>query len=255
MPSNMKTALVTGASRGIGRATALALARQGFRVAAIARRMDLLDELARQSIDLPVRILPVQADITIRSEVDAAVRTIADRFGRIDVLVNNAGVEMVKPVENVSDEELDATVDTNLKGAFYFVRAVVPLMKAQHSGLIINISSTAGQRGFAEDAIYCASKFGIVGFSDALDDELRKFGICVCCISPGAVNTDLASATWSPPDDPYRPYYLQPEDVARVIQFVASQPEHVAIESIVLRPSIEPPYSPPLPLNYRQEAQ
>jgi 3-oxoacyl-[acyl-carrier protein] reductase len=255
MQSSLRSAIITGASRGIGRATALALAGSGIQVAAVARSKELLDQIAEESTTLPARIFPVQADITVRSDVDQAVRQVLEHLGRVDLLVNNAGVEIVKPVEDVSDGDLDATLDTNLKGAFYFTRAVVPLMKAQGSGLIINISSTAGQRGFAEDAIYCASKFGMVGFSDALNEELRKFGIRVCCISPGAVNTDLARETWSPPDDPYRPYYLQADDLARVIQFVAEQPGHVAIESIVLRPTIEPPYSAPLPLNNQKESR
>ncbi len=243
-----RTAIVTGASSGIGRVTALALAGPGIRVAAVARRLDLLEGLAKQAPTSSPPILPIQADVTDGEQVAAAVTKIQQAFGQIDVLINNAGVEITGPIDQVSDEVLDSTLDVNLKGAILFTRAVVPAMRSQQSGLIINIASTAGQRGFADDAVYCAAKYGVVGFSDALNEELRRYGIRVCCISPGAVNTDLAKNTWSPPDDPYRPYYLQADDVARAIEFVVQQSPLVTIESIVMRPSVEPPYSPPLPL-------
>jgi 3-oxoacyl-[acyl-carrier protein] reductase len=248
MGAQNRVAIVTGASKGIGREITFALVQQGFHVLAVARSTHLLNKLVQETVSLPGKLIIAHADVTRRDEVDAAVKKALEYLGHIDVLVNNAGVELVKPVETVSDDEYAATMDTNLKELFHFTRAVVPHMKIQGSGLIINISSTAGQRGFAEDAIYCASKFGVVGFSDALDEELRKFGIRICCISPGAVNTDLAKDTWSPLSDPYRPHYLQPQDVARVVLFVVDQPDHVAIESIILRSMVEPPYSPPLPL-------
>jgi 3-oxoacyl-[acyl-carrier protein] reductase len=243
--------VITGASRGIGRATALAFARDGDQVIAVARSAALLDTLISEAGGLVGKIHAYPADITLGGHVERVVEQTLAHFGKIDVLVNNAGVERTKPVEQITDEEYAAMLDTNLRGGFYFVRAVVPVMKARNSGMIINLSSTAGLRGFAEDAVYCAAKFGVAGLSDALNEELRRFGIRVCCIFPGATNTDLAKDTWSPPDDPYRPHYLQPEDVAAAILFAANQPQQVAIESIVLRPTIEPPYSPPLPLEAR----
>jgi len=202
MGAQNRVAIVTGASKGIGRATTFALVQQGIHVLAVARSTHLLDKLVMETASLPGKLIIAYADITQRDKVEAAVKQALEYFGHIDVLVNNAGVELVKPVETVSDDEYAATMDTNLKGLFYFTRAVVLHMKRQGSGLIINISSTAGHRGFAEDAIYCASKFGVVGFSDALDEELRKFGIRICCISPGAVNTELAKDTWCPPERP-----------------------------------------------------
>ncbi|NIQ78369.1 MAG: SDR family NAD(P)-dependent oxidoreductase [Anaerolineae bacterium] len=240
--------IVTGASKGIGRATALAFAREGAHVLAVARSSSLLDELAVQASTLPAEIVAAPADVTQCEQVEAVVSLALTRYGRIDVLVNNAGVELVKPVETFTDDDYAAMLDTNLKGIFLFTRAVVPSMKAQRSGLVINIASTAGLRGFAGDALYCASKFGVVGLTEALDEELRKFGIRVSCISPGATNTELAKDTWSPPDDPYRPHFLQPEDVARAILYVASQPPHVTVGQILLLPTVEPRYSPLLPL-------
>ena len=136
-------------------------------------------------------------------------------------------------------------VDTNLRGVFNFTRAVIPAMKVRRRGQILSVASVAGIRGFAEDAVYTASKYGVVGFSDALDEELRTTGIRVGCICPGAVATDLA-APWLPTDDPRRPYVLQPEDVAGALWYAASQPGHVAVGLVILRPLIEPPHSPML---------
>jgi NADP-dependent 3-hydroxy acid dehydrogenase YdfG len=240
--------LVTGASKGIGRATALALAERGGRVLAVARTSSLLDNLASRSATLPGQIVPVPTDITRRAQVEAAVNRAVQLFGRLDVLVNNAGVELPKPVEEFSDDEYAQMLDTNLKAVFFFVRAAVPIMKQQRSGLIVNVASTAGHRGFGGDSVYCASKFGVVGLTDALDEELRPFGIRVSVISPGATNTELAKETWSPPDDPYRPHFLQPEDVASAVVFVVGQPRHVTVPRLTMIPRIEPLYSSILPL-------
>ncbi|MGQ9599121.1 MAG: SDR family oxidoreductase [Anaerolineae bacterium] len=240
--------IVTGASRGIGRATALALAREGGQVLAVARTSTLLKELAEQAANLPGQIIPATIDVTQRNQAEAAVAKAVELFERIDVLVNCAGVELPRAVEEFSDEEYTRMMDTNLKAVFYLIRAVVPIMKRQRSGLIVNIASTAGHRGFSGDSVYCASKFGVVGLTDSLDEELRRFGIRVSCISPGATDTDLAKATWSPPDDPYRALFLRPEDVAGAVLFVVGQPQHVTIPRLNILPMVEPPYSPFLPL-------
>jgi len=241
--------IVTGASKGIGRATALALAREGGRVLAVARTASLLAELESLAADLPGQVVAVPADVTQRAQVEGVVDLGLQRFGRIDVLVNNAGVELPKPVEDFTDGDYDVMLDTNLRAVFFLIQAVVPTMKEQRSGLIVNIASTAGHRGFGSDSVYCASKFGVVGLTDALDEELRQYGIRVSCISPGATNTELAKETWSPPDDPYRPHFLQPEDVAGAVVYVVSQPAHVTVPRLNLLPFVEPPYSAPLPLD------
>jgi NAD(P)-dependent dehydrogenase (short-subunit alcohol dehydrogenase family) len=240
--------IVTGASKGIGRATSLALAREGAHVLAVARSAALLDELAVLSSDVPGEVIAAPADVAQREQVEEVVKQALNRYGKVDILVNNAGVEWVKPIEDVTDDEYSATLDVNLKGTFLFCRAVIPTMKMQKYGLIINISSTGGLRGFGGDAVYSASKFGVIGFTEALDEELRPFGIRVSYIAPGATNTELGVDHWSPPDDPYRPYYLQPEDVARAIVFVASQPPHVAVAQMLVLPTIEPRYAPFLPI-------
>jgi NADP-dependent 3-hydroxy acid dehydrogenase YdfG len=242
------TIIVTGASKGIGRATALALAERGGRVVAVARTTSALAELESAAAGLAGEILAAPADITRRGQVEGVVQQTIGHYGRVDVLVNNAGVELPKPIDTFTDDEYALMLETNLTGVFYAIRAVVPIMKAQRSGLIINIASTAGHRGFGGDSVYCASKFGVVGLTDALDEELRQFGIRVSCISPGATNTELAKETWSPPDDPYRPYFLQPEDVAGAVVFVVDQPPRVTVPRINMIPLVEPLYSAMLPL-------
>ena len=241
--------IVTGASRGVGRATALRLARSGAQVVAVARDerrlLSLRDELTEAgggAIDA------MAGDVRSGETASRAVAQAIERFGRLDAVVNNAGIERTRPLDEVSDDDYDAMVDTNLRGPFNLIRAALPHMKERHSGTLITIASVAAIRGFVDDAVYTASKFGVLGLNDALEEELRPFGIRVCVICPGAINTDLAIDTWSPPDDPYRPHFLQPEDVADAVAWVLSQPARVVIGRIVLRPLVEPPYGATLPL-------
>jgi 3-oxoacyl-[acyl-carrier protein] reductase len=237
--------VVTGASRGVGRATALRFAAEGLTVVAVARDRGRLDALAAEASAAGGRVVPMTGDVREASDARRVVDDTERDLGPIEILVNNAGVERVKPLEAVTDADYAEMVDTNLRGVFNFTRAVVPGMKARRRGQILSVGSIAGIRGFAEDAVYTASKFGVVGFSDALDEELRPFGIRVGCICPGAIATDL-SAPWLPPDDPRRPHALQPEDVADALWYAASQRAHVAVGLVVLRPMIEPPHSPML---------
>lgn len=241
--------IVTGASRGVGRATALRLARTGAKVVAVARDerrlLGLRDELGEAAGGA---IEAVAGDVRSGETASRAVAQAIERFGRLDAVVNNAGIERTRPLDEVSDDDYDAMVDTNLRGPFNFIRAALPHMKERHSGTLITIASVAAIRGFVDDAVYTASKFGVLGLNDALEEELRPFGIRVCVICPGAINTDLAIDTWSPPDDPYRPHFLQPEDVADAVAWVLSQPARVVVGRIVLRPLVEPPYGATLPL-------
>lgn len=241
--------IVTGASRGVGRATAIRLARTGARVVAVARDerrlLSLRDELGEAG-DGAIEVLA--GDVRVGETAARAVTHAIERFGRLDAVVNNAGVERTRPLDEVSDDDYDAMVDTNLRGPFNLIRAALPHLKERHSGTLITIASVAAIRGFVDDAVYTASKFGVLGLNDALEEELRPFGIRVCVICPGAINTDLAIDTWSPPDDPYRPHFLQPEDIAEAVAWVLSQPARVAVGRIVLRPLVEPPYGATLPM-------
>lgn len=240
--------IVTGASRGVGRATALRLARDGAGVVALARDERRLHALLDDLGGGTGTVVPLVGDVRSGETAARAVELALERFGRLDAVVNNAGIERVRPLDEVSDDDYDATLDTNLRGPFNLIRAALPHMKAHRRGTLLTIASVAAIRGYPDDAVYTASKFGVLGLNDALEEELRPFGIRVCVICPGAINTDLAIESWSPPDDPYRPHYLQPGDIADAVAWVLGQPARVVVGRIVLRPLVEPPYGPTLPL-------
>jgi NAD(P)-dependent dehydrogenase (short-subunit alcohol dehydrogenase family) len=239
-----KAAIITGASRGIGLETARQMAQAGARVFGVARSLP---------DPVPDDVTMLTADVRIRSQVDDVIWRVLEEAGRVDILVSNAGVEIVKPFEEITGEEYDVMLDTNLKGTFHLIQTALPAMRHQKSGHIIIVNSVAGIRGFTEDAVYCASKYGLTGLADALDEELRGQGIRVTSIHPGATNTPLAYDSWAPPDDPRRPYFLQPEDVAEAIVYAASQPTRVVVRQIVVQPMIEPPYSDFLPVAIVEE--
>jgi 3-oxoacyl-[acyl-carrier protein] reductase len=240
-----RVAVLTGASRGVGRATAVRLASDGATVVGIARGPEGLASLPPEAAGLAGSIETVVLDVRSGDDVDREIRALEERLGRIDILVNNAGVERVKPFDAVADEDYEAMVETNLRGAFHCIRAALPGMKRRRSGHLVSVSSAAGIRGFGEDAVYSATKFGIVGLMDALDEELRPFGIRVTTICPGAIDTSLV--TWAKPG--YREHFLRPEDVAEAIAYAVSQPPHVAVGLLVVRPFVEPPHSDLLSLD------
>ena len=236
-----KVAIITGASRGIGLATARALIVEGAQVYAISRS------------DLPIEaiasgIIQIKADLREPEQIEQVVQTILEQVGTIDILVNNAGVETFKPFLEATLEEYDQMIDTNLRGALLCTRAVLPTMIARRSGHLVFINSVSGLRGFAMDSVYCASKHALTGLAEALDEELRPQGVRVCSIHPGATATQLSVDSWAPAEDARRPYFLKPADVAQAVVFALKQPPHVVISQIVLRPLIEPVYSDFLPV-------
>jgi NAD(P)-dependent dehydrogenase (short-subunit alcohol dehydrogenase family) len=241
-----KVVIVSGASRGIGQAIVQTLSAAGAIVFGIARS----DPATIPSND---RTQYLQVDIRSSEHVTAAVSKIRAAIPRIDILVNNAGIEYFLPVEDMDETRFNETLETNLRGAFLLTQAVLPVFRSQREGHLLFINSVSGLRGFGQDSVYCASKWGLAGFADALEEELRPTGVRVTSLFPGATDTDLPSSSWSPKDDPRRPFFLSPEDVARAALFALDQPAHVAISRIVLRPMIEPPYSDFLPLPSRAE--
>jgi 3-oxoacyl-[acyl-carrier protein] reductase len=241
MPLKDKVVIVSGASRGIGRAIVQALSAAGAIVFGVARS-------APETCSFPSRYRYLQVDIRSSEQVQRAISAILATTSRIDVLVNNAGIEHFLPLEKTDESQFDETVQTNLRGAFLLTRAVLPAFRAQGAGHLLFINSVSGLRGFAHDSVYCASKWGLAGFADALEEELRPTGVRVTSLFPGATDTDLPSASWSPKSDPRRHFFLSPDDVARAALFALDQPAHVAISRIVLRPMIEPPYSDFLPI-------
>jgi 3-oxoacyl-[acyl-carrier protein] reductase len=237
-------AIVTGASRGVGRETALRLAAEGAVVLAMARDRAALEDVAREarSAGTTGAVHAVPLDVRDRASVREAVASRASDPGTVDILVANAGVERVRPLVETSDEDVDVTLDTNLAALIELTRAVLPGMLAHGRGHIVAVASMAGLRGFADDAVYCATKFGVIGFMEALDEEVRARGVKVTTICPGAIDTDLLR--WLAPDDPARRHLLRPPDVAEAILWALAQPPHVVVDRVVLRPFSEPPYGP-----------
>jgi len=187
-----RTALVTGASSGVGRATALAFAREGIRVVVTARRADKLDSLVREIAGLDGKTVAVPGDAAEPSTAEAAVAKCIHVFGRLDFLINNAGQGAYKQLIDTSVDEYDALMAANMRSSFIFSREAAPYLIAQRSGTMVFISSAAGLRGTKNEAVYSATKFAQVGFVSALDDELRRFGIKVCILCPGGIKTEFA---------------------------------------------------------------
>lgn len=242
-PLKGRVALVTGASSGIGEATALALAAAGADVAITARRRDRLDKLAGEIEKHGVRALPIAADLIREDENKRAVEETEKHFGRLDILVNNAGVMLLSPVESTNPSDWRQMLELNVLALMVSSQAALPGMRKRGGGDIVNISSTAGRISNPMGAGYSASKFGVVAFSEALRKEVYKDKIRVCVIEPGLVATELrehipdvdtknAINAWA---DSIR--QLQPEDIANAVVYTVSQPPHVTVNEILIRPT------------------
>lgn len=235
-----QVALVTGASSGIGRAIALAFLREGADLVAVARRAERLNELAQQAQRLGRACRLVTGDVREEDTASRATQAALDHFGKLDLLVNNAGVGIYKPLEETSPDEYDTLMDSNMRSTFLFTRYVVPILTRQGSGVIINVASMAGVMGFAGEAVYCATKFAQVGFTQALDRELRPRGIRVGVLCPGGVKTEFAIGTGRTEEAVAASGMLESEDVADAALLMATQRAGSRIIEIRLRPMIEP---------------
>ncbi len=221
-----RVALVTGAGRGIGRAIAQRLAAAGAICVLTARSRDEIEAVAT-----PLGAFPVPADVRREEDVTRLVEAAHSRFGRVDLLVNNAAIDGNGNVAELAPAKWRDVLDTNLTGVFLCCRAVLPGMIARRSGTIVNIASLAGTAGIAGKAAYCASKAGLLGFTDALMQEVRPFGIRVAAVSPGSVNTGFGG-----PPVPGDDWKLTPEDVAESVFQVAAASPGVLISRVELRP-------------------
>jgi NADP-dependent 3-hydroxy acid dehydrogenase YdfG len=240
-----RTALITGASAGIGRATARALAQAGAAVSITARRADRLEVLCTEIEDAGGRAIFIPADVTSLEEVQAVVSHTSEELGTVDILVNNAGIMRVSPITENRVEDWTRMVDVNVKGVLHFLSAVLPLMTARGSGHIVNVGSVAGRRPFPGASVYAATKFAVRSLSWGLHLELgNAHGIRVTDIQPGYVETDLLSddpATHEAWDEAWKDRRtLQPEDVARTIEFAVTSPDHVSVSEILIRPTDQP---------------
>jgi len=227
-----RVVIVTGAGRGIGRATALAFAAEGARVAAVARTADEIRGVAQDIRRDGGQAVHVRTDITKPSQIETMMRKVEDKLGRVDVLVNNAGIAIFKPLLETSVQEWDRVMAVNLRGTFLCTKAVLPSMMKRKAGAIINIASQAGRKGYPEQSAYCASKHGMVGFTKVLALEARPYGIRVHLVNPGGVDTRLVREGR---DDVDLSKYMRPEEIADVVVFLAKQEGIATIDEVVVR--------------------
>jgi clavulanate-9-aldehyde reductase len=237
-----RVALVTGASSGIGRAVAVALAREGADVAVAARRTDRLDVLRGELQELGARALVLELDVSDEAACRAAVaRTVAE-LGGLDLLVNNAGVMLLGTVEGADTDDWRRMMDTNVLGLMYLTHAALPHL-LQRRGVLVQMSSTAGRTARAGVAAYNASKWAVNAFSEGLRQEVTARGVRVVVIEPGIVATELrehitqAAARERIQASAAAIRQLQPEDIAAAVVYAATQPEHVAVNEILVRPT------------------
>lgn len=225
-----KTAIITGGGSGIGKAIAEALILEGINVVITSRRIGLLETVANQ-LNAYGKGKAVAIECDLRNE--RMITNLADRvnstFSSIDILVNNSGIGVQKKVIDMTTGDWDYVMDTNLKGTFLITKAVLPKMIEQRSGYIINIASQAAKHGYPEAGVYCASKFGLLGFAEALQQEVREYGIRVNSLCPALVQVP-------PPanDDTIRRDVLQVEDLAQTVLFLLKQPDRIKFENIGL---------------------
>jgi len=231
-----KVAVVTGGSRGIGHAIARALVQAGAQVAITATSDDRLRQAADDlSAGTGAAVLPIKADVRRHADMEAAIEATVRRFGGIDALVNNAGIGIFRTVADMSVEDWQKVIDTNITGVFNSCRAALPHLRARDGGWIVNISSLSGKHPFAEAAAYCASKAALNAFSEALMQEVRHEGIRVACVLPGSVRTGFSGRS-SGNDD----WKLAPEDVAQVVTDILSYPARSLPSSVDIRSSPPP---------------
>lgn len=240
-----KVAIVTGASSGIGYSTSLALSKAGLRVAVGARRIDKLKELEKQIIKNNKEIFIQKLDVTRKSDCNSFVDAVVKRWGRVDVLINNAGLMPLSYFQNGKVEEWEQMIDVNIKGVLYCTSAVIPFMLKEKSGHIVNMSSVAGRIVFAGGTVYCATKHAITAFSEGLRMELSpKFNIRVTCIEPGAVSTELLKTIT---DESMIGFIqatknmetLESEDIANAVLYAIEAPNHVNVNGILIRPTAQ----------------
>jgi len=211
-----KVAFITGGARGIGKATAIALAKEGVNLGIIARTEASLQEVAPELEAFGVKVAVAAADVASLAEVEAAVASITNEVGPADILINNAGTATFGSVLDMEPEEWEKMIDVNLKGTYYVTRAVLPQLLEKENGDIINISSTSGLSGAATSSAYSASKFGVIGFTESLAQEVRRNNIRVTALAPSTVATDLAVETNLIKEND-ESKLMQPEDIAEII--------------------------------------
>jgi NADP-dependent 3-hydroxy acid dehydrogenase YdfG len=227
-----KTALITGASKGIGRRLALDLARQGVNLGLVARSENELKQVQAEAEKAGAKVLIFTGSVADETIAHTAVEAMLHQFGKIDFMINNAGYGIFGPTESYSEKAWSELYDTNVKGTFLFSKAVLSPMKQAGSGHIINVASDVAKRVFDGGALYCSSKFAQDAFSAALRKEVRKHGIKVSVVYSGLVDTPFHAN----PDTGRRAGWLTDEDMSNAICFMMSQPGHVVIDELMIHP-------------------
>lgn len=234
-----KVAVVTGASRGIGRYSALALAKEGVHIVATARTEAELKSLVKECEELGVQAIAIPADATKEADVKRLKEAALKAFPHIDILVNNAGVAKYSSLLGLSIEDYDWMMNTNVRSTFLCTHTFLPEMVARKSGTVIIISSQAGFNGYPGETVYCATKFAQVGFALALDAEVREHNIKVSIIAPGSVRTSFAIGTGRTEGQPDLEFMMEAEDVADAVVFSAAQPIKSRVLVVGMRPMNE----------------
>ena len=230
-----RIALITGASRGIGLAIAQKLGQLGARLSICARNQSKLEDSAATLRASGFEVLVTQTDVTREEQISNLVQRTKQAFGPVDILVNNAGIGLFGPFQNHSEADWDTILNTNLKSVFLMSRAVAPEMILRKTGHIINISSLAGKNTFANGAVYCASKWGLMGLTGCMAEELRAHGIRVSAVCPGSVATEFSGQSAKDPSKT-----LQPEDVAHAVATLVTQSAGSFISEVHIRPTRKP---------------
>jgi NADP-dependent 3-hydroxy acid dehydrogenase YdfG len=239
-----RVAAITGASSGIGEATALALAREGAAVALGARRRERLDDVAGRIESEGGRALALEVDVADEEQARSFVETAHAELGRLSILLNNAGLMLLGPLEGADTSEWQRMVEVNLLGLLWCTHAALPLMREGGGGDIVNVSSVAGRRSDAGAAVYNMTKWGVTGFSEALRQEALHSGVRVTCVEPGFVATELQGHNTNPvvkqATERMREQIgevLEPEDIAELIAFAVSRPPRVDLNEVLIRPT------------------
>jgi NADP-dependent 3-hydroxy acid dehydrogenase YdfG len=230
-----KVALITGASRGIGFAIAQKLGQMGARLSLCARDAKRLEKSAKEIQGQGASAVAILADVTRASDIASLVKKTEQSLGPIEILVNNAGIGYFAPIQDAAETNWDSVMDTNLKAVFLLSKAVAPGMIERRAGHIVNIASLAGKNAFAGGSIYCASKWGLLGLTQCMAEDLRPYGIRVCAICPGTVATEFSPHAGK---DPRK--MLQPEDVAHAVEMILTQAPQSFISEVLLRPTLKP---------------
>ncbi len=238
-----KTALITGATSGIGRATAHIFAKHGINLILCGRRQERL-EIVKKALEKETDVVTLNFDVRHKNETLDAIASLPENFKNIDILINNAGnAHGLDPIQDGSLDDWDAMMDINVKGLLYVSKAIIPQMTERKSGHIINIGSSAGKEVYPKGNVYCASKHAVLAITEGMRIDLNEFGIKVTAINPGLVETEFSKVRFKggeQADSVYRGYKaLQAEDIAEIIHFAVTRPTHVNIADLLVFPTAQ----------------